>query len=81
MKFLEAVNASRKIPAADKLFLLDVIGRYEVKIGGRSYDTICVIDMEDYNSGVLSEQYLDKTGRTILWRRFNRNDWAKDRYK
>ena len=23
---------------------------------------------------------LDKNGRTILWRRFNRNDWAYDRY-
>lgn len=24
--------------------------------------------------------FLDGDGRTILWRRFNRNDWAFDRY-
>ncbi|MBQ2798138.1 MAG: hypothetical protein IJF09_01985, partial [Ruminiclostridium sp.] len=41
----------------------------------------CVMDIETYDGGVVSEQYLDKNGRTILWRRFNRNDWAKDRYK
>ena len=28
----------------------------------------------------LCEQYLDKNGRTILWRRFNKNDWAFKRY-
>lgn len=38
------------------------------------------MDIETYNNGVVSEQYLDKDGRTILWRRFNRNDWAYDRY-
>lgn len=56
-------------------------GIYEVNIGGKSYDTICVMDIEKYNNGVVSEQYIDKNGRTILWRRFNRNDWAIDQYK
>lgn len=23
---------------------------------------------------------MDENGRTILWRRFNRDDWAMDRY-
>ena len=68
------------ITTADKLFLLDIVGRYTVAIGGKSYDTICVIDAGTYNSGVVSEQYLDKEGRTILWRRFNRDDWAYDYY-
>lgn len=27
------------------------------------------------------KMYLDKNGRTVLFRRFNRNDWAVDCYK
>ena len=77
----DIIRNGSEITAADKSFLLDVVGRYEVKIGGKVYDTICVMDIETYDGGVVSEQYLDKNGRTILWRRFNRNDWAKDRYK
>ena len=77
----DIIRNGSEITASDKPFLLDVVGRYEVKIGGKSYDTICVMDIETYDGGVVSEQYLDKNGRTILWRRFNRNDWAKYRYK
>jgi len=69
------------VTAAEKRYLLDVVGRYTVTIGGKVYDTICVMDIETYNTGVVSEQYLDQNGRTILWRRFNRDDWAFDRYK
>lgn len=69
------------ITSKDKPFLLDIVGRYTVTIAGKSYDTVCVMDIETYNSGVVSEQYLDKNGRTVLWRRFNRDDWAFDRYK
>lgn len=68
------------ITSADKAFLLDIVGRYTVTIGGKGYDTVCVMDIETYNCGVVSEQYLDQNGRTILWRRFNRDDWAIDRY-
>ncbi len=68
------------IESKEKTFLLDVVGRYTVTIGGKAYDTVCVMDIETYNNGVVSEQYLDKNGRTILWRRFNRDDWAFDRY-
>lgn len=59
---------------------VDVVGRYTVTIGNRAYDTVCVMDIQCFNDGVASEQYLDKNGRTILWRRFNKNDWAKKRY-
>lgn len=69
------------IQCPDKEFLLDIVGRYAVTIGGKRYDTVCVMDIETYNSGVVSEQFLDENGRTILWRRFNRDDWAIDRYK
>ena len=51
-----------------------------LSIGGKKYDTVCVMDIETYNAGVVSEQFLDKNGRTVLWRRFNRDDWAFDRY-
>ncbi len=69
------------VTSADKNFLLDIIGRYTVTIGEKSYDTVCVMDIETYNCGVVSEQFLDKNGKTILWRRFNRDDWAIDLYK
>lgn len=69
------------ITTADKPFLLDIAGRFQVTIAGKEYDTVCVMDIETYNPGVASEQYLDKNGRTILWRRFNRDDWAYNYYK
>lgn len=69
------------ITCPDKNFLLDIVGRYTVTINGRSFDTVGVMDIETYNCGVVSEQFLDENGRTVLWRRFNRDDWAIDRYK
>ena len=63
-----------------KDFVLDVVGRYDVTIAGKTYDTVCVLDVSTYNNGVVSEQFLDRNGRTILWRRFNKNDWHIERY-
>lgn len=59
---------------------LDVVGRYAVNINGKCHDTICVMDIELYNEAVVSEQYIDKNGRTVLWRRFNRDDWAMEQF-
>ena len=67
------------VTASDKAFLLDIVGRYRVTIAGKTFDTVCVMNIE--KSGVATEQFLDKNGRTVLWRRFNRDDWAIDRYK
>ena len=69
------------VTTAKEPFMLDVVGRYEVQINGKTYDTICVIDAGAYEEGVLTEQYLDRNGRTVLWRRFNRNDWMQESYK
>ena len=69
------------ITTAKQPFMLDVVGRYEVRINGKTFDTICVIDAGSYVEGVVSEQYLDAAGRTILWRRFNRDDWMQESYK
>ena len=60
--------------------VVDVVGRYRVTIGGKSYDTVCVMDIECFNDAVASEKYVDQNGRTVLWRRFNRDDWAIDRF-
>lgn len=56
--------------------VLDVVGRYTVTIAGKSYDTICVMDVESFDDAIATESYIDKNGRTVLWRRFNRDDWA-----
>ncbi len=77
----DIVRNGSVITSVDKPYLLDIVGRYQVTIGGKSFDTVCVLDIETYNAGVVSEQFLDKNGRTILWRRFNRDDWAIERYK
>ncbi len=70
-----------EITTAKHPFMLDIVGRYEVRINGKTYDTVCVIDAGAYEEGVVTEQYLDRNGRTVLWRRFNRNDWMQDSYK
>lgn len=59
---------------------VDVAGRYTVTINNKTYDTICVMDIGHFNNSIAIEQYLDKDGRTILWRRFNKIDWAYSRY-
>lgn len=58
--------------------VLDVTGLYRVTIGGKVFDTVCVMDIELYNEAVASEQYLDREGHTVLWRRFNRDSWQAD---
>lgn len=59
---------------------LDVVGRYTVMINGKQYDTICLMDIDCFNDAVACEQYIDQNGRTVLWRRFNRDDWALERF-
>lgn len=77
----DIVREGNAIRTADKTFLLDVVGRFTVTINGRSFDTVCVMDVNTYDSGMASEQYLDKNGRTVLWRRFNRDDWKFESYR
>ena len=60
--------------------VLDIVGRYKVTINGREYDTVCIMDIETFNDSVATEQFVDRNGRTVLWRRFNRDDWAYHRY-
>lgn len=60
--------------------VVDIVGRYRVTIGGKTYDTVCVMDIQCFNDCIASEQYIDQNGRTVLWRRFNRDDWAVDHF-
>ena len=60
--------------------VIDVVGRYLVSIHGKTYDTVCVMDIQCFNDEVASEQYVDQNGRTVLWRRFNKDDWAIDQF-
>lgn len=71
-------NAVRGIKKPE---VVDIIGRYNVTINGKIYDTVCVMDLNCFNDPVVAEEYIDKNGRTVLFRRFNRNNWAFDRYK
>lgn len=58
----------------------DIVGRYEVTIDGKTYDTVRLVDIEaGGGSYMLCEFYLDQNGRTVLWRRFNHDDWAIER--
>ena len=34
------------------------------------------MDVSTFNDAIVSEDYIDESGRTVLWRRFNRDDWA-----
>ncbi len=59
----------------------DIIGRYTVKISRKEYDVARLIDLQNGEGGdMLCEYYLDHSGRTVLWRRFNKDDWAFARY-
>ena len=68
------------ITAAVDSSCMDVVGRCDLIIDGKTFDTICIMDLGMYEEGMVSEQFLDHDGRTVLWRRFNQDDWAVERY-
>ncbi len=60
----------------------DICGRFEVEIGNKTYDTVRILDVQTVSLGtMLCEYYVDKSGHTVLWRRFNKDDWAFARYQ
>ena len=75
---IKRAGADIKAPLGKEL--LDIVGRYTVTINNKHYDTVCIMDVGHFDGKIAIEQYLDQNGRTILWRRFNRNDWATKRY-
>ena len=59
---------------------MDVVGSCSLTLDGTVYDTVCQMDFGMYVDGIICEKFLDRNGRTVLWRRFNRDDWAMNRY-
>lgn len=75
------VELDGKLQAIQTEQLTDIVGRYKVTISGKTYDTVRVINLSSYyGEHIAIEQYLDQNGRTILWRRFNRDDWNIKQY-
>ena len=60
--------------------VLDVVGRCELILDGKAHDCIAIMDLSAYADGVASLQYVDREGRTLLWQRYNRDDWELGRY-
>ena len=56
----------------------DIIGRYNVTIDNRTHDTVALLELQD---GLMTILYIDQSGRTVLFRRYNRDNWKTDRYK
>jgi len=40
-----------------------------------------VMDVESYDDAIVTESYIDKNGRTVLWRRFNSDNWAVGQFR
>jgi RNA polymerase sigma factor (sigma-70 family) len=76
-KFLTNLQESKTFQTNRRIN--DVIGRYDVEINGKKYDTVCLVGIE--MNGILTEQYIDQNGRTVLWRRFNKDNWQTEQYK
>ena len=60
--------------------VLDVVGRCDLILDGKTNDCIAVMDLSASMEGVASLQFLNREGRTLLWQRYNRDDWELDRY-
>ena len=76
------IEKDAQIVAQNTDQLCDIVGRYIVTMNGKEYDTVRVVSLDSYyGEYVCCEQYIDANGRTVLWRRFNRNDWNIDKYE
>ncbi len=69
------------ITKTEDIGVMDIVGCFKIEIGEKTFDTVCLMELGDFDNAIAIEQYIDKNGRTILWRRFNRDDWAINRYK
>lgn len=74
------VRHANDVTIPERNDLSDVVERYTVEILGKSYDTVCRMEISEYGDGIISEDYIDQNGRSVLWRRFNRDDWAFERF-
>lgn len=56
-------RVGNSVTSANKDFLLDIVGRYTVTIGGKRYDTVCVMDIETYIAVLFLSSSWTKTER------------------
>lgn len=54
----------------------DVVGRYRLVLDGAVHDVVRLLWHDE--RGMLIESYIDRAGRMLLFRRYNREDWQKD---
>lgn len=64
------------IEVSENRWCRDVVGRYNVSICGKEYDTICVIDFKP-NVCVI-QTYIDRDGRTVLCNHFDYDKGSSD---
>ena len=60
--------------------VLDVVGRCDLVLDGKPNDCIAIMDLSACLEGIASLQFLNREGRTLLWQRYNRDDWEMNRY-
>lgn len=58
----------------------DIIGRYAVDLGARTFDTVALLELYECGS-MLTLSYIGQDGRMVLFRRYNRYDWKRDHYR
>lgn len=52
-------------------------GEYTLTVGSRSRNVWRILSMDQGDTDSVYEQFLDREGRTLLWRRYVRNDWSQ----
>ncbi len=60
------------ITFAEDDILSDAVGRYTITMNKKAYDTVLVVNVSCLDQGVLTEEYIDLEGNSVLFRRFER---------
>lgn len=55
----------------------EYVGRYTITMNGKEYDTVLVVNVSGIEDGVVTEEYLDLNGNSILFRRFDRGTLSR----
>lgn len=70
-------KCGNSITFTDENVYSDAVGRYTVTMNGKEYDTVLVVNASGYDAGVVTEEYLDLDGNSILFRRFDRGTLSR----
>lgn len=76
-RFIRRDGTDYTVSQADAL---DVVGRCDLTLDGKTVDCIAIMDLTGAGEGVASLQFVGRDGRTRLWQRYNRDDWELSRY-